>query len=158
MVRKFVQRGAVLALGLVALTCAAFSTAPTQVGAVDYFTAVGCNQGDYTCLYARNGINPNAPQLESPRVYYQSLGYYGYGSPYYGANYSYSYPSYGNSYGYGYGYSNPYYGYGYGYGNPYYGYGNFYTGGSVTPQNIAQVTGYCNLGYGQTCGGAYAPR
>ena len=96
-----------MALGLVALMGAVFSTAPAQVGAVDYFTAVGCNQGDYTCLYARNGINPNAPQLESPRVYYQSLAYYNYGNgnfyPYFGANY---------------GYGNPYYGYGYGYGLP----------------------------------------
>ena len=127
-----------MALGLVALMGAAFSMAPAQAGAVDYFTAVGCNQGDYTCLYARNGINPNAPQLESPRVYYQSLGYYGNNYPYFGANY---------------GYGNPYYGYGYGY-----GYGSFYTGGPVAPQNIAQLTGYCNLGYGQKCGGAYSPR
>lgn len=148
MVRQFVRRGAVMALGLVALMCAAFSAAPAQVGAVDYFTAVGCNQGDYTCLYARNGINPNAPQLESPRVYYQSLGYYGYGYyPYFGNNYGYSNPYFGSAYGY------PYYGYGYGY-----GYGSFYTGGPVAPQNIAQLTGYCNLGYGQICGGAYSPR
>ncbi len=76
--------------------------------------------------------------------------YYGYGGyPYFGNNYGYSNPYFGTNYGY----SNPYYGYGYGY-----GYGSFYTGGPVAPQNIAQLTGYCNLGYGQKCGGAYSPR
>ncbi len=103
MVRQMVRRGIVMALGLTALMCAAFSVAPTQAGAVDYFTAVGCNYGDYTCLYQRNGVNPNAPQLESPRVYYQSLGYTAtpYGYVYTGNGFN--YPYFGNTGFYGYG-------------------------------------------------------
>jgi len=155
-VRQMVRRGVVMALGLTALMCAAFSVAPTQAGAVDYFTAVGCNFGDYTCLYQRNGVNPNAPQLESPRVYYQSLGYtatpYGYvytgfgdgfGNPYFGAN---------NFNGFGFGYGSSFHGnngfFGNGFGFPYYG---TFTSGSFGQPNIANVTGYCNIGYGQNC-------
>jgi len=161
-----VRRGIVMALGLTALMCAAFSVAPTQVSAVDYFTAVGCNYGDYTCLFQRNGVNPNAPQFESPRVYYQSLGYsatpYGYvytgfgnnfgngfGSPYFGQN---NFNGFGNGFGYGYGSSfygnNGFFGNGFGFGSPFYG---TFSSGSFNQPNIANVTGFCNIGYGQKC-------
>ena len=148
MVRQMLRRSVVVALGLAALVFTVFSAAPTQVGAVDEFTIVGCNYGDFQCLYAHNGIDPNAPQIDVSAL--RNPYYYGYGYGY--QTYAYSQPYYGygyNPYGYGYNpYGYGYYGYGY---NPYY-YTNVYTGSPQSQADLAHVTGYCNIGYGQQCG------
>lgn len=147
---QLVRRFAVGLLGLTALVSALVGVAPQQAAAQDAFTVVGCPVGNYQCLYARNGVNPNAVQIDVS----QFRNFYGYNPYFYGIGNNAPY-FYGNTAPFSYGYSPYFYG-----GNIYsqYSYGpfgynpNFFYGppsGSFVGQNTTPNDGFCNIGYGE---------